>query len=197
MLSNNVLIYTFDSNPQKLASFETGDNDGGAASIATSDRSEWLAFPGKKSGHVQIIELSRLAAATHNNVENLGGMNETGLVDSESSSSYKSSSNGRSNSSIISAHESDVSCLAFNLDGTLLATASKKGTLIRVFDAVTGSLVHEFRRGADRAEIWSIAFSKDSSKLCMGSDKGTIHIFKLSVHAIETEQQHQPNKQFK
>eukprot|EP00227_Mantoniella_beaufortii_P002107 CAMPEP_0197609638 /NCGR_PEP_ID=MMETSP1326-20131121/51585_1 /TAXON_ID=1155430 /ORGANISM="Genus nov. species nov., Strain RCC2288" /LENGTH=241 /DNA_ID=CAMNT_0043178037 /DNA_START=99 /DNA_END=821 /DNA_ORIENTATION=+ len=59
----------------------------------------------------------------------------------------------------ISAHDSDLACLQLTLDGALLATASEKGTLIRVYDAAKATLLHEFRRGADRAQIYSIAFA--------------------------------------
>ena len=35
----------------------------------------------------------------------------------------------------ISAHDSELACLQLTLDGSMLATASEKGTLIRVYDA--------------------------------------------------------------
>lgn len=80
----------------------------------------------------------------------------------------------------IPAHDSTVACIALTSDGSKLATASEKGTLIRVFDTETGDKLHEFRRGADRAAIFSLAFSRDAEFLCSSSDKGTIHVFSLS-----------------
>lgn len=35
------------------------------------------------------------------------------------------------------------------------------------------------RRGADRAEIYSICFSPNSQLLACSSDKGTVHVFSL------------------
>lgn len=61
----------------------------------------------------------------------------------------------------------------------MVATASLKGTLIRVFDTVKRNLLVELRRGADPATLYCIAFSHDSDFLAVSSDKGTIHIFAL------------------
>ena len=79
----------------------------------------------------------------------------------------------------IIAHETSLACAALNFDGTLLATASDKGTLVRIFDTNSGELVQELRRGADKAEIFSIAFDATSQWLAVSSDKGTVHVFKL------------------
>lgn len=79
----------------------------------------------------------------------------------------------------IKAHESKISQIALNKDGTRVATASEKGTLIRVFDTTTKLLVKEVRRGSKQAHIYSIAFSDDSNFICCSSDTGTIHVFSL------------------
>ncbi len=82
-------------------------------------------------------------------------------------------------STLIPAHESELSQIALNLDGTRLATASDKGTLIRVFDTYSGELLQELRRGMDRAEIYSLAFNAPSTFVACSSCKGTVHIFSL------------------
>ncbi|CAL0316567.1 unnamed protein product [Lupinus luteus] len=81
----------------------------------------------------------------------------------------------------IMAHDSRIVCLALTQDGRLLATASSKGTLVRVFNTLDGSLLQEVRRGADRAEIYSLAFSHTAQWLAVSSDKGTVHVFNLKV----------------
>uniref|UniRef100_A0ACD5U7G7 Uncharacterized protein n=1 Tax=Avena sativa TaxID=4498 RepID=A0ACD5U7G7_AVESA len=84
---------------------------------------------------------------------------------------------------LITAHHSNISCMAMTVDGLLLATASVKGTLIRIFNTVDGTCLQEVRRGVDKAEIHSIALSPNLQWLAVSSDKGTMHIFSLRVGA--------------
>ncbi len=77
------------------------------------------------------------------------------------------------------AHKGPLSALAFNADASLLATASDKGTVIRVFALPAGTKLATLRRGASAAAISCLAFSADSALLAVGSNHPTIHIFKL------------------
>lgn len=79
----------------------------------------------------------------------------------------------------INAHTSAIACIALCHDGSLLATASTRGTLVRLFSTTDGTKIQELRRGADKAVIHSIAFSAPSYWLVVSSDKGTIHVFCL------------------
>jgi len=79
----------------------------------------------------------------------------------------------------VRAHESAVNCLTLNSDGNYLATASERGTLIRIWNAGSGALVQEVRRGIDKAFIHSLSFDLKSEWIVCGSDRGTIHIFKV------------------
>ncbi|KAL1220099.1 Autophagy-related protein 18c [Cardamine amara subsp. amara] len=85
---------------------------------------------------------------------------------------------------IISAHDSSIACMTLTLDGLLLATASTKGTLIRIFNTMDGTRLQEVRRGMDRADIYSIALSPNVQWLAVSSDKGTVHIFSLRVRVV-------------
>jgi WD40 repeat protein len=64
-------------------------------------------------------------------------------------------------------------------DGNYLASASKKGTLIRIFDTKEKKIISELRRGSKKACLKSLCFTDDNMFLACFSDHGTIHIFNL------------------
>ncbi|KAJ1129434.1 hypothetical protein NDU88_007804 [Pleurodeles waltl] len=80
----------------------------------------------------------------------------------------------------IPAHDSPLAAITFNSTGSKLASASEKGTVIRVFSTPEGEKLYEFRRGMKRyVNISSLVFSMDSQFLCASSNTETVHIFKL------------------
>lgn len=81
------------------------------------------------------------------------------------------------NFQLMEAHESQLRALALTADGSLLATASEKGTVIRVWDVASAACVRDFRRGVERANITCLSWSWDHAWLCCTSDKGTAHVF--------------------
>lgn len=80
---------------------------------------------------------------------------------------------------VITAHKSPLSCITMDSTGTLLATASEKGTIIRVFSIPRGDKLYQFRRGATPSPIFSMSFNVASSLLCVSSASETVHVFKL------------------
>lgn len=85
----------------------------------------------------------------------------------------------REKTTIIAAHEAAVAAITCSFDGTILVSASDKGTIIRVYDTHSGNLLRELRRGADRADINCITLSVSKSWLALTSDKGTVHVFAI------------------
>ena len=83
---------------------------------------------------------------------------------------------------VIEAHKSPLSCMAMNNEGTILATASDKGTIIRVFSVPDAHKLYQFRRGSMPSRIFSMSFNITSTLLCVSSATETIHIFKLGPH---------------
>lgn len=144
----------------------------GLAAVSPSQEHAILAFPGRQQGHIQVVDLNKINSTT------------SVLSPTSPNNAGKTMQSTTTNISIIAAHSGQLSCLAMNFDGTKCATASEKGTLIRIFDTATGQLLNELRRGMDRAEIYSIAFNKESTRICVSSDKGTIHIFNLDASVV-------------
>lgn len=81
---------------------------------------------------------------------------------------------------LIEAHEGDLRAIALTADGSILATASVKGTVIRVWDVASSACLQEFRRGVERTTVTCLAWSWDRAWLCCTSDKGTAHIFQMN-----------------
>ena len=82
---------------------------------------------------------------------------------------------------VVEAHRSPLSCVTVNAAGTVLATASDKGTIIRVFSIPSARKLYQFRRGSMPSRIYSMSFNITSSLLCVSSATDTVHIFKLGA----------------
>lgn len=80
---------------------------------------------------------------------------------------------------VVEAHRAPLSSIALNNDGTLLATASETGTIIRVFSVPRGLKLYQFRRGTYPSTIYSMSFNLSSTLLCVSSTTDTVHIFRL------------------
>ncbi|OJD35073.1 svp1-like protein 2 [Diplodia corticola] len=83
------------------------------------------------------------------------------------------------NINIIPAHSNALRALSLSPDGTVIATASEQGTLIRLWMADNGAKFGEYRRGVESATIFSIALSPSNAFMAVTSDTGTLHIFDL------------------
>lgn len=81
---------------------------------------------------------------------------------------------------VIQAHQAPLSYIAINNSGTLMATSSEKGTVIRIFSIPDGKKLYQFRRGSMPARIYSMSFNATSTLLCVSSATETVHIFKLA-----------------
>ena len=89
---------------------------------------------------------------------------------------------------LIKAHQTSVAALAVSPDGKRLATASQRGTVVRVFVLPSGEQVASFRRGRNPADVTLMAFNFSGSRLVVGSEAGALHVFDvpLSVTATAT-----------
>ncbi|XP_050345978.1 WD repeat domain phosphoinositide-interacting protein 2 isoform X1 [Nymphalis io] len=85
---------------------------------------------------------------------------------------------------VISAHDSPLAALAWSMCGRRLATASERGTVIRVFAVPERTRLYEFRRGVKRCvSIACLAFSACGAYLAATSNTETVHVFRLQEGA--------------
>lgn len=89
---------------------------------------------------------------------------------------------------LIRAHKGPVRSIA--LSSTQLATASVTGTLIRTYSLASMGPLHEYRRGLDKAVVWSMAFSPSGEQLAVLSDKSTLHVFVCSRSGDQVQNRH-------
>lgn len=149
VLPHKVYVFSFPNDSRKIFEVRTTINTLGICELCTSSDKQIMATLGHKTGSIQLIDLS--------------------VTDKGDSASPVN----------INAHNGHIACIALNHSGTLVATASNKGTLIRLFDVPSRQPLVELRRGTDQATLYCINFSNDSSFLCVSSDKGTVHVFAL------------------
>lgn len=81
--------------------------------------------------------------------------------------------------SVIQAHKKDLGALSVNPDGTLIASASQKGTVIKIFGADGGDTLQTLRRGSGNAVINDIVFHPTLHIIACTSNKTSIHIFEI------------------
>ncbi|KAI9602338.1 hypothetical protein H4Q26_001626 [Puccinia striiformis f. sp. tritici PST-130] len=165
-------IYVYDiGNMKLLQSFETYPNPGAVCALAPSSENSYLAYPSslplsEVSGPISSVPPTPDPSTMANNGDVL-------IYDAITLSV----------TNVIQAHKAPLAIISFNSTGTLMATASDKGTVIRVFSVPNGQKVLQFRRGSYSARIFSISFNCVSSLLAVSSDTDTVHIFKLISRA--------------
>lgn len=91
-------------------------------------------------------------------------------------------------------HDHPIRQIALSIDGQYLATASEKGTLIRIWNLRTKTNIQELRRGAAGADIQTIRFSQNMKYLCIYSNTGTIHLCALTKIPDESTTSDKPSK---
>jgi autophagy-related protein 18 len=87
----------------------------------------------------------------------------------------------------IEAHHSPLTCIAISYQGHLAATASVKGTVLRVFALPEGTKLFTFKRGFGQALTYNLSFSMDGELLMSCSDTGTVHVYNLTKQVSPDE----------
>ncbi|CAK9441393.1 uncharacterized protein LODBEIA_P52610 [Lodderomyces beijingensis] len=168
------------SNNSQSSNYSVGDNSAAARPMKYSSKKSQngaiLACPGKAIGQIQIIDLGNEQETSKNGAgagAGAGGPSGGTGAGSGGGSNISSSSSIR----IVKAHKSAIYNICLNKSGTLIASASISGTIIRIHSTKTTNLLYEFRRGIDRAVITSMKFNHNDTRLAVLSDKYTLHVF--------------------
>lgn len=153
-------IYIYDTHTMELLqTVETWPNLQGVCALAENSYLAYPTAPPKKAG-----------------VSNSGGGGDVVVYDTVNLQPIN----------VIAAHKRQLSVVAFDSTGRLLATASDKGTIVRVFRVASATKAFEFRRGTYPTQIYSINFNVDSSLLVVSTTTETVHVFKLDRPVDQT-----------
>ncbi|KAJ3771834.1 WD40 repeat-like protein [Lentinula raphanica] len=161
-------IYIYDiSNMRLLHVIETTPNPEAICALSPSADSSYLAYPSP------VPSPSTPGTSGLNSVPPPSSTSQSGDV-------LLFSTRSLTVANVIQAHKAPISFLSINSTGTLLATSSDKGTVIRVWSIPGAEKLYQFRRGTREAKIYSMNFNAVSSLLAVSSAHDTVHIFKLA-----------------
>ncbi|KAG8682451.1 hypothetical protein FRC11_014858 [Ceratobasidium sp. 423] len=191
-LKRRVVAFEVNAGVERRGEWETAENERGLMAIATAPDSTMLAIPGRQPGHVQLIQLPPCPhppppSPPPNTTPKPKAPQAPSGPDIPPPLTTQPGA-------IIVAHESKLAALSLTASGRLLATASQRGTLVRVWDTRSRARIRELRRGTDRADIYGVAFRGDEQEVCVWSDKGTVHVFKLAKQGEEVGAKNRTSK---
>ena len=146
-----IAIYDLDNHCEKIKDYDMYWNEHSVIGLSCERSPIILAFPAKNKGQVHCVDISRDRESRLNSF-----------------------------STILAGHNGAISAISVSDNGQLVATASTNGTLIRVWNARTGQLQNEFRRGVEYAQVYSLAFDPLCTKLAVISEKQTLHFFNVA-----------------
>jgi autophagy-related protein 18 len=198
------VVYIYDiTNMRLLHTVEIPPNPTGLISLSINTENNFLAYPSPQ----KISKLNNnhnlnqgIMNSTNIEATNINGQNQNSSVNNKIQSHDDLSNLAHDPShtqnirngdviifdckslqpiTVIDAHKTHLAAMAFSHDGKLLATASDKGTIVRVFSVQTGLKLYQFRRGTYNTKIYSLAFSPSNMFLIASSATGTVHVFRL------------------
>lgn len=163
VLENEIYIYDI-STMKLLHTIETGPNPNAVCALSSSSDHSYLAYPSPAPSAASALSSGAVPpsapAPTTGDVLIFDTINLSAV-------------------NVIQAHKAPIAALALNSAGTMLATASDKGTVVRVFSIPDAKKLWQFRRGSSSAHVFSMNFNLASTLLAVSSDTSTIHIYRL------------------
>ncbi|KAJ7198167.1 WD40 repeat-like protein [Mycena pura] len=158
-------IYVYDiSNMRLLHVIETVPNPDAICALSPSPDAPYLAYPAPLPSPAP----SAASASTTTSTPG-AGCGDVMLF----------STRALTPANVVRAHRSPLAMMSLSGNGGLLATASVKGTVVRVFATPSLDKLYQFRRGARETHIYSLAFNPAGTLLAAGSERGTVHLWRL------------------
>lgn len=158
--SDNVILINAKT-MKVIKNINTLNNPKGISSVSNDPNKYLLTFPDYYKGNIIIFDFENLENNKDNQILKIKKLENKGNI-------------------IKNAHKGNINNLSLNYNGSKLASASDRGTLIRIFNTKTRMQIIEFRRGNSEANIYSLNFSFDDSLLGLTSDHDSCHIFLLN-----------------
>ncbi|PAV20431.1 WD40 domain containing protein [Pyrrhoderma noxium] len=165
VLENEIYIYDI-SNMRLMHVIETTPNPEAVCALSPSADSSYLAYPSPVPSPTSPLSQQPSASSQPPAVQQSGDI-------------ILFSTRTLTVANVIQAHKAPISFLSINSTGTMLASASEKGTVIRVWSIPGSEKLYQFRRGTREARIYSMNFNAMSTLLAVSSAHDTVHIFKL------------------
>ncbi|CAG4976049.1 unnamed protein product [Colias eurytheme] len=148
VLTSSIQVLSLPS-LQRVALLRTPASARPLCALATDPNAvQLLAAPAHRKGSLQLLDVSRAVKGAQS-----------------------------SSPAVVGCHQTDLVCISLSANGAKLATASERGTIIRLWDTSTKQMIHELRRGSDYADVYCINFNWSGSLVCCVSDKGTLHVW--------------------
>lgn len=166
-------IYIYDiSNMRLLHVIETSPNPDAICALSPSADNSYLAYPSPIPSATSPLATTANAGAN--------GSTASGSASAQTGDVLVFNTRTQTVANVVQAHKAPVAFLSINASGTLLATASDKGTVIRVWSIPGAEKLYQFRRGTRETKIYSMNFNVVGTLLAVSSAHDTVHIFKLT-----------------
>ncbi|KIK53769.1 hypothetical protein GYMLUDRAFT_49197 [Collybiopsis luxurians FD-317 M1] len=173
-------IYIYDiSNMRLLHVIETTPNPEAICALSPSADSSYLAYPSPVPSPTTPLTAGSSLPPSSTTTSTTSTTSPSQSTTSQSGDVLLFSTRTLTVANVIQAHKAPISFLSLNSTGSLLATSSEKGTVIRVWSVPAAEKLYQFRRGTREAKIYSMNFNTVSTLLAVSSAHDTVHIFKL------------------
>lgn len=169
--STEVHIYNLEDK-QLIATYDTNileQTNPKCLSVSYYNDRTFVAFPSSDAGYLTLVEIQ------HSSILERQDNNENDIMDT--SCKFVKKLQIKRQHWDIKAHENNVTCISISNNGENMATASERGTMIRIWRTSTRDCMVEFRRGSAPTKITNISWNYTNTHVLAASERGTIHVF--------------------